>query len=75
MIGDLIDEDDEHWECLLLLLDIVQFCTAKVASSAQAGFLEALIHDHHQLFTRCYPGASLPPKTHFMVHFPQQIIR
>ena len=46
--------------------------TAKVASSAQAGFLEALIHDH---FTLCYPGVSLPPKTHVMVHFRQQIIR
>ena len=68
-------EDEQKWECFLLLLDIVQLCTSRVASSAQAGFMEALIHDHHQLFRRCYPTASVTPKMHFMVHFPQQILK
>ncbi len=75
MIGDKICLGDENWECFLLLLDILQLCTTRVASSAQAGILEALIHDHHQLFIRCYPGANVTPKLHYMVHFPRQIIR
>ena len=57
MIGDEIPCGDDDWECFLLLLDILQLCTARVASSAHAGILEALIHDHHHQFIRCYPGA------------------
>ena len=57
IIGNKIPEDDTK-ECFLLLLDIVQFCTAKVSSSAHAGILEALIHDHHELFN---PNASVTP--------------
>ena len=75
MIGDKIPCGDDDWECFLLLLDILQLCTARVASSAHAGILEALIHDHHHQFIRCYPGASVTPKLHYMVHFPRQIIR
>ena len=47
----------------------------KITSSALAGYLEALISDHDQMFTRCYPGASKIPKLHYTAHFPQQIIR
>lgn len=75
MIGDKVPTTDEKWECYLLLLDILQLCTTRVASSAQAGYLEALISDHHQLFIRCYPGVSITPKMHYMIHFPQQIVR
>ena len=75
MIGDKVPYNDENWECFLFLLDILQFCMARVASKAHVGILEVLIHDHHCLFTRCYPGASITPKMHYMVHFPRQIIR
>ena len=64
MIGDLVPFGDEVWECFLLHIDILQLCTAKKVTAAQAGFLEALIHDHHQMYTRCYAGARLPPKAH-----------
>ena len=75
IIGDKVPYGDEHWECFLLLLDILQLCTAKITSTAHAGILEAMIHDHHQLFARCYPTSSIIPKMHYMVHFPRQIIR
>lgn len=75
MIGDKIPPEDDNWECFLLLLDVLQLCTSKVASTDHAGYMEALVHDHHQLFVRCYPGTTLPPKAHYMVHFPQQIVR
>ena len=75
MIGDLIPLNDEKWECFLLLLDILQICTAKVLTSAHAGILEALVDHHHTLFTQCYPHLSIAAKMHYMVHFPQQLIR
>lgn len=75
IIGDKIPCGDENWECFLLLIDILKLCTAKIASTAHAGILEAMIHDHHHLFTHCYPTTSVIPKMHYMVHFPHQIIR
>ena len=38
MIGSKIPVDDEHWECFLLLLDILQLCTMRFASDGQAGY-------------------------------------
>lgn len=67
--------ENDKWECFLYLLDIVQLCTARAMNQSHAGYLAALIHDHHLQFKRCYPGASITPKMHYMVHFPQQIMR
>lgn len=75
IIGDKVPCDNKLWECFLLLLDILQFCTSRISSAAQAGIIEALVHDHHQIFTRCYPTASIIPKMHYMVHFPSQILK
>ena len=30
IIGHMVPEDDPHWECYLLLLQIVKYCTARV---------------------------------------------
>ena len=49
MIGDKIPYDDENWECFLFLLDILQFCTARVASRAHAGILEYMVHFPRQI--------------------------
>ena len=54
MIADFVPCDNDLWECFLFLLDILQLCTTQIASNTQAGLLEALIHDHYQLFIRCY---------------------
>ncbi len=75
MIGHKIPIDDDNWECFLLLIDIVRLCTSRVATTAHAGILAALIHDHHHQFARCYPGKSITPKLYYMVHFALQIIR
>ena len=69
--ADRIPRDNECWECFLLLLEL---CTTRVASSAHASILEALTHDHRQVFVRCYPTATVTPKMHYMIHFPCQIM-
>lgn len=75
MIGDRVPLNDNKWECFLLLLDILQFSMAKIATRGHAGVVEALVSTHHQAFVHCYPDASVPPKFHYAVHFPRQIIR
>ena len=66
MIGNKVPSGDENWECFLLLLDILQLCTSRIATTAHAGIIEAMVHDHHHRFTRCYPMASIIPKMHYM---------
>ena len=63
MIGNRISEND-FWECYLLLLDILQVCTARILSHGLTGYLEALISDHH-LFVRCYTEDNFIPKMHY----------
>lgn len=75
LIGDKVPRNDDNWECFLLLLDILQLCTARISSRAHTGILEALIYEHHSLFVACYPDATVTPKMHYMVHFPQQLAK
>ena len=73
MIGDVIPQGDEKWECFLLLIDLLQLCTTRIATTAHLGILEALICNHHHACISCYADANVIPKFHYMVHFPQQI--
>lgn len=75
IIGHKIPEEDPHWECYLLLLQIIQYSLAKVSSIPSSCYLAALIDQHHQIFLQCYPGVRILPKMHYMVHFSQQILR
>lgn len=75
LIGHKIPEDDLHWECYLLLLQILQYSTARVSSLSSSLYLTALISQHHQIFVTCYPGVKLTTKMHYLIHFPQQICR
>ena len=44
VIGHMIPNDDLHWECYLLLLQIIQYSTAKVISLSSSVYLSALIY-------------------------------
>ena len=43
MIGNAVPQENDMWECFLLLLDILQLCTARSSTTAHLGILEALI--------------------------------
>jgi len=73
IIGSMIPIDDSLWDCYLNLLNILDICTARVVSDDLPDYLDSLVMNHHLSFKRCYPGASLTPKMHYMVHFPTQI--
>lgn len=75
MIGDKIDEEDEVWNCFLILLDIVKICTAKIVSPCLIDYLETLIEQHHVMFKQLYPHLTVTPKLHYMVHFAEQMRR
>ena len=75
IIGHKIPEEDIHWDCFLLLLQIIQLCSAKVSSLSSALFLASLVNQHHQSFVNCHPGVNILPKMHYMVHLCEQILR
>ena len=61
IIGDKNPLDDRLWECILLLLEITKYCTARV-TSASASYVKALVDQHHKGFTQCYPDEKHTPK-------------
>ena len=70
MIGRMVPEDDDMWQCFLLLLDIMKVSTCQIQSPGLAGYLEVLVSDHHHSFVCCYPENSITPKLHYCVHLP-----
>ena len=73
MIGHRVPEDDEHWRNFLLLLRILDYMFAPVVSKDCVAYLKELISDHHGDFKVLYPGCSIIPKMHYMVHYPETI--
>lgn len=75
MIGDLIPEENKHWELLLLLLECMELIFSPSLTQEAAVYLAAIIDEHHSLFLELYPNLHLRPKHHFMVHYPNAILK
>lgn len=73
MLGDLVPEDDEHWDLILALLECMDIIFSPVATRGKTIFLEQLIRDHHMLFLQLFPDRHLKPKHHFITHYPSAI--
>ena len=72
VIGDLVSESDEEWECFLLLLEILKICVSSVFSDDLVEYLAFLIE---MSFCKCYPHKNILPKQHYLLHFPSQILK
>lgn len=72
MIGSLVPEDDEHWQVLLEIMDVV---LSPETTEHAVGVLEGLIEEHHYRFVDLYPGRSIIPKMHYMVHYPAHMYK
>ena len=75
MIGSEIAADDEHWNNYLLLLEILDYIFAPVLTNEAVAHLKVLINDHHQGFKNLYPTSPIIPKMHYMIHYPELILR
>ncbi|KAJ8029948.1 hypothetical protein HOLleu_29486 [Holothuria leucospilota] len=73
MMGDLVPEDDEHWELLLLLAQCMDIIFSPVISVGDTIYLQELIRDHHSHFLTLFPGRHLKPKHHHLTHYPRLI--
>lgn len=75
IIGALIPEEDKHWKLFCLLLDIVDIIFSQKTTVYSIGILEGLIEEHHTTFINLYPGRSIIPKMHYLVHYPSHMLR
>lgn len=73
IFGDIVPQDDEHWQLLLLLLQIVNIIFSPVLTEGLTVYLKHLIAEHHRLFKCLFPNKNLLPKHHLMTHYPRCI--
>ena len=73
LLGDVLNEN-EFFEGLLLLHDICAIIFSPLISEEQVPLLRLMIQQYLTNFKEQYQ-CNLPPKFHFLVHFPQQILR
>ena len=74
LIGELVPENDNHWKCYILLLKIISIMISQVVSEGQCASLALLIKEHHSLFKQLYSESAILPKSHFLIHYPEQIL-
>ena len=74
LIGDCVPANLPQWQCYLVLLKIVDIALCPIASESMCGILKTLIEEHHTLFLTAFPGNSVLPKMHYMLHYPEQIM-
>lgn len=74
LIGDKIDEDDQHWKCFLLLRKIVDIVLCPKVCSGFSAILKLLIIEHHSLYVSLYGSSNYIPKFHLITHYPEQIL-
>ena len=55
IFANVVPENDNHWNLLLLLFDIVNIVFSPNISEGMTVYLRSLIAEHHTLFKQIYP--------------------
>ena len=72
LIGQKVPQGDTHWECFLLLQQIIDNVLCPFTSVSMSASLKFLINEHHRLFMSLH--SKCIPKMHFLVHYPEQVL-
>ena len=76
IIGDKVqDPQDNVWQLILQLKDIVDLICAQQISKAQVAYLDVLIQEYLETRKALFPDINLRPKHHFMRHYPGLILK
>jgi hypothetical protein len=73
LVGDAIDEDDEHWLCFRIFWAICHMVSAYEVRPEDPKIIAWLVQVYLESFTALY-NASVTPKMHYMTHLPQQML-
>jgi len=77
LIGEKITSpaENEIWQMVLQLRDIVALICAPAISADQIGYLRVLIEEYLHSRKQAFPHHQLKPKHHYMSHYPELIIQ
>lgn len=76
IIGDKVqDPQDNVWQLLLQLKDIVDLICAQQISKAQVAYLDVLIQEYLETRKALFPDINLRPKHHYLRHYPGLILK
>ena len=75
MVACKIPEDDEFWQHYLTTLQIANYILAPEVLPEEVAHLKVLLTEHHTTFVRLYPGASVIPKMHYLLHVPRLMLK
>ena len=64
LFGTCFPEDDEYWNLLCLLLQIVRIVFPPTINKDQVSYLEMLIQHHHEKFKELFPECTVIPQMH-----------
>ena len=69
-------DDNEQYNCFLLLQEITAIVFSTLISQKQISYLGLLIQQYLETFKELLPSHKrLTPKCHYLVHLPQMIVR
>ena len=70
-IGSFVPEDHQEWSAFLDLLKIMDILLAPIIIQDELAYAQVLIEHHLQNIKEVYPGISIIPKMHYLVHMPR----
>ncbi len=73
MVGWKVQEEEQEWQLLMTLKDIVELVMSPTHMDESIGHLDSLIAEHRLRFFSVFPQGKLIPKHHFLEHYPQLI--
>lgn len=76
MIGDRIKNplENDVWPLCLKLREVVDLICAPKIHTNQVAHLQMLIEEYLEMRSKKFPGKSLQPKHHYLVHYPELIL-
>lgn len=74
-VYDLIDTTIMVWKMILHLREICCLCLSVNISIEQVAYLQSLLDEHIDLRKTLFNDVKLPPKHHYVLHYPGLIIK
>lgn len=76
LIGDKVQSpEDEVWQLILQLKDIVDLICAQRISVSQVAYLDIIIQEYLESRKCLFPECTLKPKHHYLRHYPALILK
>ena len=69
-----IDSEDQFYQFLIHLLEIVQITYSPAIKKATIPALKKMIFDHLTQFKQLFPDCNIIPKQHYLIHIPRSIL-